>query len=105
MIRELSHVTRDWLRKVRKRTRALLKLDATKEGAQRAAPVILVNALRYARPGLRSRTFRQSLALFSKPVPSPPADLCKLNTIEEFYTGYARLAVLLGRSEKTPSPD
>jgi predicted O-methyltransferase YrrM len=104
-IRKLSHSARDCLRKVRKRTRALLKLDATKEAAQRAAPVILVNALRHARHGSRNRTFRQSLPVLWKAVPSPPADLCKLNTIEEFDTGYTRLAALLGRSRKTPSRD
>jgi predicted O-methyltransferase YrrM len=104
-IRELSHIVRDCLREVRAQMRALLKVDAMKEAAQRAAPVILVNALRHARCGSRNRTLRQSLAIFSKPVPSPPADLCKLNTIKEFDTGYARLAALLGRSQKTPSPD
>jgi hypothetical protein len=102
-IRELSHVARDCLRKVRRGTRTLLNVDATKEAAHRASPVILINAMCHARSGSRARFFRQLLAFLSRPSPSLPDERCEIDTIEEFDTGYARLAGMLDRSEKTPA--
>jgi predicted O-methyltransferase YrrM len=40
----------------------------------------------------------------SASAPAPSTEVCEINSLAEFESGYARLAVMLGRAGKTPPP-
>jgi predicted O-methyltransferase YrrM len=103
-IRELSHVLRDALRKMRKSVRRSLRVDRAIAAMLRRPHVILIGAIRHAPTRSRMRILRhgiQSLAAASR---RKAIELCKISSLAEFELGYAHLAEMLGHAGKTPAP-
>jgi len=57
-----------------------------------------------ASPGGRMKLFRRLLPYLSARAPAPSSEVCEINSLAEFETGYARLAAMLGRAGKIPPP-
>jgi predicted O-methyltransferase YrrM len=103
-IRELSHVLRDALRKMRKSVRRSLRVDRAIAAVLRRPHVILIGAIRHAPTRSRMRILRhgiQSLAAASR---RKAVELCKISSLAEFESRYAHLAEILGHAGKTPAP-
>jgi Methyltransferase domain len=101
-LRHLSHLGRDWLRKVRRSGRDFM--DRLLGPAVKLPVIAVVNAVRHAAPGLRTRVFRRSVSfLFRTRLPAPPA-VWRINVEAEFESGFSQLAAMLGQAGKSPSP-
>lgn len=57
-----------------------------------------------ASPGGRMKLFRRLLPYLSAGAPASSSEVCEINSLAEFETGYARLAAMLGRAGKIPPP-
>jgi hypothetical protein len=101
-MRQLSHAARDWLRKVRKTVRALLRIDRTTDAFMRLPGVILFGAVRHAPSGTRTKFLRCAMPSFSIPLAISSAEHCEINSLADFETSYTRLAAMLGHAGKTP---
>ena len=102
-IRELSHVLRDALRKVRESVRRSLRVDRAIAAVLRRPDVILIGAIRHAPTRSRTRILRhgiQSLAAASR---RKAVELCKISSLAKFESRYAHLAEILGHAGKTPA--
>jgi len=102
-IRELSHAVRDWLRKLRKAGRAFFKVDHATAAIARRPIVILLSAVRNTPRGYRLKIFRRSISSVFAPPSAKPAEVCEINSLADFESGYARLATMLGETGKSPS--
>ena len=101
-MRHLSHLGRDWLRKVRRSGRDFM--DRLLGAAVKLPVVTVLDAVRYATPGLRTKIFRRSVSfLFRTRLPVPP-EVCKISVQAEFESGFSQLAAMLGQAGKSPSP-
>jgi hypothetical protein len=103
-IREFSHVARDWLRKVRRRTRKALMVDEAAAALRRTQVMIAYGAVQHARRGCRVAVLGRVIRSFSRPPPPNGANVCEINSLAEFDAGCARLAPLLGQLSKPRSP-
>jgi predicted O-methyltransferase YrrM len=102
-IREFSHVARDWLRKVRRRTRKALMVDEAAAGLRRTRMMIAYGAVQHARRGCRLAALTRAISLWQSPRLNG-INVCEINSLAEFDEGCARLAPLLGQPPKPPSP-
>lgn len=103
-MRELSHAARDWLRKVRKAARKLFMIDRAIAAIIRLSVVISFGAVRHAPRGGRTKILRGAIRSVSRPAPAGPAEVCEINSLADFDSGYARLAAMLGHVGRDPSP-
>jgi len=103
-VREVSHAARDWLRKVRKAGRDLFMIDRAIGAIRRLPVVISLGAVRHAPRGCRMKIFRGAIRSLSTPAPAGPAEVCEINSLTDFDSGFARLAAMLGHAGRRPSP-
>jgi len=103
-MRELSHAARDWLRKVRKAGRELFMIDRAIAAIIRLPVVISLGAVRHAPRGCRTKILRGAIRSVSRPAPTGSGEVCEINSLADFNSGYARLAAMLGQAGRGPSP-
>ena len=103
-VREVSHAARDWLRKVRKAGRDLFMIDRAIGAIRRLPVVISLGAVRHASRGCRMKIFRGAIRSLSTPAPAEPVEVCEINSLTDFDSGFARLAAMLGHAGRRPSP-
>ena len=103
-VREVSHAARDWLRKVRKAGRDLFMIDRAIAAIRRFPVAISLGAVRHAPRGCRMKIFRGAIRSLSTPAPAGPAEVCEINSLTDFDSGFARLAAMLGHAGRRPSP-
>jgi len=103
-IRDLSHAARDWLRKVRKAGRELFMIDHAIAAAMKLPVVTALGAVCRAPRGSRTKILREAIRSIRRPAPPRTAEVCEINSLADFNSGYARLAAILGHAGKTPPP-
>jgi predicted O-methyltransferase YrrM len=103
-LRELSHIARDWLRKVRRRVRKALMVDEAAAALRRTRIMIAYGAVQRARRGCRIAVLGRAIGSFSRLQPPDDAHVCEINSVADFQAGCARLAPLLGQLPKPRSP-
>src|SRR5207247_4871911 len=97
-IRHLSHAARDWLRKVRKAGRELFMIDHAIAAAMKLPVVIALGAVCRAHRGSRTKILREAIRSIRRPAPPRTAEVCEINSLADFNSGYARLAAILGHA-------
>jgi predicted O-methyltransferase YrrM len=104
-MKELLHLPRDQMRKIREagRRRFFPEL-VTRYGDLRLPPALFLGSLYRASRGHRIRLFRRLVPYLSASPPAFPAEVCEIRSLAEFESAYARLAAMLGRAGKTPPP-
>jgi len=99
---------RDSLRKIRKRLRDVLQIDAIKAAAiakfQRRPVCILFNAVRRAPRGKRKSILRCALPSILLSIASSVSEPCEFGSLADFEKRYTQLAAMLGCEGKTPPP-
>jgi hypothetical protein len=104
-IKQLSHLPRDWMRKVRRAARRQLFPElGTRDGDLRLPPALFLDSVFRASRGHRVKLFRRLLPYLAGSAPASAAAICEIKTLAEFESGYARLAGILGHAGKTPPP-
>jgi predicted O-methyltransferase YrrM len=103
-MRELSHAARDWLRRVRKAGRELFMINRAIAAVIRLPVVISLGAVRHAPRSCRTKILPGAVRSLSTPAPAEPAEVCEINSLADFDSGYARLAEMLGHAGRNPSP-
>ena len=105
MMKELVHLPRDLVRKVRRAARRhFFPVLDNRESKLTLPPAVVLDAVRHAHRGRRLKLLRRLIPYLSEPRPASPAAVCHIKTWPEFESGYAQLAVMLGRAGKTPPP-
>ena len=91
------------MRKVRRAGRKhFFPVLATRDGDLKLPPALFLDTVSRATRASRRKLFRRLLPyLFARPA-APFTELCEINSLAEFESGYARLAGMLGRAGKTP---
>jgi predicted O-methyltransferase YrrM len=104
-MRELLHIPRDSLRKVRRTTREFLSGPSlTQQGVLKLRSAVFLEAVGQAPPRNRIRIFQRSFPSLFTPAPASSDEVCEFNSLESFASSYADLAAKLGRRGKTPPP-
>src|SRR5688500_9568734 len=104
-MKELLHLPRDWMRKVRRATRDyFFPVLVTHDGNLKLPPALFLDSVRRASRGRRLKLSRRLMPYLFAPAAASSVEACEINSWEEFEAGYARLAVMLGHAGKTPPP-
>jgi hypothetical protein len=104
-MKELSHLARDWMRKVRRAGRQqFFPILVTRDGNLKLPPALFLYSVRQASPGGRLKLFRRLMPYLFAPAPAPSTEVCEINSLADFESGYARLAIMLGHAGKSPPP-
>src|SRR4051812_15946024 len=102
---ELLHLPRDLIRKVRRAGRQrLFPPLVTRDPTLKLPPALLLDSVFRASRGGRIRLFRRLIPYLSPPASAASTEVREINSLAEFESGYASLAVMLGHPGKTPSP-
>lgn len=103
LMKELLHLPRDWMRKIRRVGREFFfPVLATRDGNLQLPIALLLDAVSRASRGDRLTLFRRLRPYLFAPAAAPSTEVCEINSLAEFESGYARLAGMLGRVGKTP---
>jgi hypothetical protein len=104
-MKELLHLPRDWMRKVRRTGRQhFFPVLVTRDGNLKLPPALFLDSLCRASRGGRLKLFRRLMPYLFAPPAASSTEVCEINSLAEFESGYARLAVMLGHAGKTPPP-
>jgi predicted O-methyltransferase YrrM len=77
---------------------------ASRNGNLKLPPALFLDAVCRASRGGRRKLFRRLFPYLFAPAPASSTEGCEINSLAEFESGYARLAVMLGHAGKTPPP-
>ena len=104
-MKQLLHLPRDWMRKVRRAARQHFFPVLVTRGDNLKLPLLLiVDSVRRASPGRRLKLFRRLVPDLFATTPASSTAFCEISSLAEFESGYARLAAILGQPGKTPPP-
>jgi Methyltransferase domain len=104
-MKRLLHFPRDFLRTVRRvGRRHFFPVLASADGSLKLPPVLLLDSVWRACRGGRMKLLRRLLPYLSARPPASSSEVCEINSLAEFETGYSRLAAMLGRTGRTPPP-
>jgi predicted O-methyltransferase YrrM len=104
-MKELLHLPRDRMRKIRQTGRKHFFPElVTRDGNLRLPPALFLDSLYRASPGKRIKLFRRLIPFLVASAPSSAAKVCEINSLAEFESAYGRLAAMLGRAGKIPPP-
>ena len=93
------------MRKVRQAgRRRFFPVLSTRDGDLKLPLAFFLDTVFRAAPGSRLKFFRRLKPYLSASAAASFAQVCEINSLAEFESGYARLAVLLGHADKTPPP-
>lgn len=102
---KLSHVPRDWLRKLRRIWREFFfTASVSRAGRLKLAPGIFLGSVRHAPRRSRLKFFRGLFASLSSPSSASSAEICEINSLANFESAYTCLAAMLGHAGKVPPP-
>src|SRR5436190_5026606 len=104
LLREVLHVPRDWLRKVRRARRRLLFHPSVSRDILKLRLAILFETIVKAAPGSRVKAFQLLYPSRSAPCSVSSAVTCEINSLADFQSSYSHLAAMLGHAGKTPPP-
>src|SRR6266403_6260239 len=105
LLREVLHVPRDWLRKVRRAGRRFLfHPSISRDGTLRLRLAPFLEAIFTATPGTRMKAFQRLYPSLSAPRPASSAVICEINSLADFESSYTQLAAMLGHAGKTSPP-
>ena len=104
-MKELWHAPRDWMRKLRRAAREhVVPPLATHDGTLKLPPALFLDSLSHASAGRRLKLLRRLFPYLLARTAASSTDVCQINSLTEFESGYARLAAMLGHAGKTPPP-
>lgn len=103
-MKELLHLPRDWMRKVRRAGRRHFFPVLDREGSLKLPLPLLLDSVWRARRGGRMKLFRRLVPYLSPPAPASATGVCEFGSLADFESGYARLGAMLGKAGKTPPP-
>jgi len=93
------------MRKVRQAgRRRFFPVLGTRDGDLKLPLALFLDTVFRAAPGSRLKFFRRLKPYLSAPAAASSTEVCEINSLDEFESGYARLAGLLGHAGKTPPP-
>ncbi len=87
-----------------RRATAFFPVLVSRDGNLKLPPALFLDSVCRASRGGRIKLFRRLIPYLSAPAPASSTGVCEINSLAEFESGYARLAVMLGHAGKTPPP-
>src|SRR4051794_16486841 len=104
-MKELLHLPRDWMRKARRAGRQhFFPALEIRSGNLKVPPALLLDSVWRAAPGHRMKLVRRLMPYLSGQTQTASSQVCEIKSLEDFDSGYARLAVMLGRARGPPPP-
>src|SRR3954464_3625352 len=104
-MKELLHLPRDWMRKARRAGRQhFFPALEIRSGNLKVPAALLLDSVWRAAPGHRMKLVRRLMPYLSGQTQTASSQVCEIKSLEDFESGYARLAVMLGRAGATPPP-
>jgi predicted O-methyltransferase YrrM len=100
--KELQHLPRDWIRKLRRAWRQHFFPVLPQDGTLKLPLALLLDSVWRASPGGRMKLFRQLVPYLSAAAPDSSSEVCEITSLAKYESGYARLAGLLGHAGKKP---
>ena len=103
VMKEFLHLPRDGIRKVRRAARRhFFPVLPSRDGNLKLPPALFLDSVCRASRGGRIKLFRRLLPYLAASAPATSTEVCEINSLAEFESGYARLADMLGHAGKTP---
>lgn len=104
-MKKLLHLPRDGMRQLRRAARDHFFPElVTQHGDLNLPPALVLHSICRASRGRRMKLLRRLIPYLPASAPAASVEVCEIDSLSEFESAYARLAVMLGQPGKTPSP-